>query len=94
MDEREVVALIASLALQGLGHVRDDFFVLAVHGHDAAAQGHLRHHVRERTGGHAGAAARKDLEAGEPRVDGAADLSDDLGRHGEEEEEVEREIDV
>ena len=81
VDEVEVAALGPSLALEGLGHVRDDVVLLRVHGHDAAVPRYLGEDAPEvavrdtdRPEG------REDLEARDAFLDRFADLADRLRR--------------
>ena len=95
MDEVEVVALGPALALQLLRHVGDDVVLLGVHGHDAAAPGHLLEDGPEVAVGHPdGPERREDLEAGGAVLDGLADLADGLGRDLAGQDVVEGEVRV
>ncbi len=75
------MTLSPPLALELVGHVRDDVVLLGVHGHDAAVLGNLGKDAPEVAVRHPnGAEGREDLEAGGAVLDRLADLADGLRR--------------
>ena len=95
VDQVQVVALRAALALQRLGHVGHDVVLFRVHGHDPAVLRDFLEDARQVTVRHPDRPERReDLEARDAVLDRLADLADRLRRDLARQDVVEREVGV